>query len=399
MPMSMQAGDVLADRYRLDDLLAENGTGRFWRAHDLVLHRAVSVHLLPADDERAGAVLEAARGAGPVIDRRLLRVLDAESADGRCYVVNEWGQGDSLDILVAREGPLPPRRAAWLVAEVADTMAEAHDAGLAHGRLVPENVLIDQHGQVRIIGFGVDAALRGLPPGRVAVDEIDLAGLLYCALTGKWAGASESDVPPAPEAQGEVLRPRRVRAGIPRTLDALCDQVLNPRHARGAEGSGFSARAIRDLLHEYVGDLTGTHAPVQAPRPSNQTPTQTSPVPGTSTVPVTPVTPVTSPSSPSSPSRRSSPPSRTRRRRWPSRPRPSTCPPRRACRCSTTTTRSTGCGRAPTSRSRRRRSRSCRPSRSSHPTRPPVSPYAVRAPAAVPRRATRTTGRGTSPAT
>ena len=102
MPTSMQAGDVLAERYRLDDLLAENGAGRFWRAHDLVLHRAVSVHLLASDDERASAVLEAARGAGPVMDRRLLRVLDAESVDGRCYVVNEWGQGDSLDILVAR---------------------------------------------------------------------------------------------------------------------------------------------------------------------------------------------------------------------------------------------------------------------------------------------------------
>ena len=48
----MQAGDVLAERYRLDDLLAENGTGRFWRAHDLVLHRPVSVHVLSADDER-----------------------------------------------------------------------------------------------------------------------------------------------------------------------------------------------------------------------------------------------------------------------------------------------------------------------------------------------------------
>ena len=234
MPTSMQAGDVLAERYRLDDLLAENGTGRFWRAHDLVLHRAVAVHVLPADDERAHAVIEAARGAGPVIDRRLLRVLDAESADGRCYVVNEWGQGDSLDILLTREGPLPPRRAAWLVGEVADTLAEAHTAGLAHGRLVPENVLIDQHGQVRIIGFGVDAALRGLPPGRIGVDEIDLAGLLYCALTGKWAGASESAVPPAPEVHGEVLRPRRVRAGIPRMLDALCDQVLNPQHASRA---------------------------------------------------------------------------------------------------------------------------------------------------------------------
>ena len=287
MPTSMQAGDVLAERYRLDDLLAENGTGRFWRAHDLVLHRAVSVHLLPSDDERAGAVLEAARGAGPVMDRRLLRVLDAESAGGRCYVVNEWGQGDSLDILVAREGPLAPRRAAWLVAEVADTMAEAHTAGLAHGRLVPENVLVDQHGQIRIIGFGVDAALRGLPAGRTGVDEIDLAGLLYCALTGKWAGASESAVPPAPEVHGEVLRPRRVRAGIPRMLDALCDQVLNPQHAPGGAGSDFSARAIRDLLHDYVGDLTGTHAPVPAsvhgPRASTET----------ATVPVVPVVPVT----------------------------------------------------------------------------------------------------------
>lgn len=284
MPTSMQAGDVLADRYRLDDLLAENGTGRFWRAHDLVLHRAVSVHLLASDDERADAVLEAARSAGPVIDRRLLRVLDAESAGGRCYVVNEWGQGDSLDILVAREGPLAPRRAAWLVAEVADSMAEAHAAGLAHGRLVPENVLVDQHGQVRIIGFGVDAALRGLPAGRVGVDEIDLAGLLYCALTGKWAGASESDVPAAPEVHGEVLRPRRVRAGIPRMLDALCDQVLNPQHAPGGDGSDFSARAIRDLLHDYVGDLTGTYVAVQVPRSSTDTTT-------VSAAPVVPLTP------------------------------------------------------------------------------------------------------------
>jgi hypothetical protein len=262
VPTSLQAGDVLAERYRLDDLLAENGTGRFWRAHDLVLHRAVSVHLLAADDDRADALLTAARSTGPVMDRRLLRVLDAEVADGRCYVVNEWGQGDSLDILLTREGPLAPRRAAWVVAEVADTLTQAHALGLAHGHLTPENVLVDQHGQIRIIGFGLDAALRGLPAGRTAVDEVDLAGLLYCALTGKWAGASDSAVPPAPEVHGEVLRPRRVRAGIPRMLDALCDQVLNPQHAPGQEGSGHSARLIRDLLQDYIGELTGTHVPV-----------------------------------------------------------------------------------------------------------------------------------------
>jgi hypothetical protein len=266
VPTSKQAGDVLAARYRLDDLLAEAGSGRFWRAHDLVLHRPVAVHLLPAADERAQPMLDAARRTGPVVNRRLLRVLDAESADGLCFVVHEWGQGDSVDILLTREGPLAPRRAAWLVAEVADSLAEAHDAGLAHGCLTPGNVLVDQHGQVRLIGFGVEAALRGLPPGRTHVDEIDLAGLLYCTLTGKWAGVSDSAVPPAPEVHGQVLRPRRVRAGIPRVLDALCDQVLNP-HDASAAGQP-SAHTIRDLLLDYVGEMTGTHVPASGPRPS-----------------------------------------------------------------------------------------------------------------------------------
>jgi hypothetical protein len=290
--MSMQAGDVLAGRYRLDDLLAESGAGRFWRAHDLVLHRPVAVHILAADDDCAQPLLEAARRTGPVIDRRLLRVLDAEAADGRCFVVNEWGQGDSLDILITREGPLAPRRAAWLVAEVADSLVEAHDAGLAHGCLSPEHVLIDQHGQVRIIGFGVEAALRGLPADRVNVDEIDLAGLLYCALTGKWAGVSPSALPPAPEVHGEVLRPRRVRAGIPRVLDALCDQVLNPQ--RESDRPHPSARSIRDLLLEHVGEMTGTHVAVQGIRLNPQvsssltTPPPTSAVGPTTVVPVVP---------------------------------------------------------------------------------------------------------------
>ncbi len=278
MPTSMQAGDVLAGRYRLDDLLAENGSGRFWRAHDLVLHRAVAVHVLAADDDRAEAVLAAARSAGPVIDRRLLRVLDAEISEGRCYVVNEWGQGDSLDILLTREGPLPPRRAAWLVSEVADGIAQAHAVGLAHGHLVPENVLLDQHGQIRIIGFGVDAALRGLAAGRTGVDQIDLAGLLYCALTGTWPGVSESAVTPAPEVHGAVLRPRRVRAGIPRVLDTLCDQVLNP-DASGSAGSDNTARSICDQLRAYVGDLTGTHAAAQPVRPSTPPLPRTVPLP------------------------------------------------------------------------------------------------------------------------
>lgn len=261
MPNSVRPGDVLADRYRLVDLLTESGNGRFWRAHDRVLARHVALHVIEADDERAAGLLDAARRSATILDRHLLRVLDADQTDGLCFVVNEWGSGSSLDILLANEGPLSARRAAWLVSEVAACVAVAHETGVAHGRLAPENVLVDRTGSVRVIGFCVDAALHGLPPGRISTDVADLGGLLYSALTGKWPGVSRSDVPPAPGEHGRILRPRQVRAGIPRPLDELCDQVVNPYaahlpHTRETHDL-TTASGIRDYLSEFVGDATG----------------------------------------------------------------------------------------------------------------------------------------------
>ncbi|GAB3773908.1 protein kinase family protein [Nocardioides pacificus] len=254
MPDTIRHGDVLAGRYRLEDLLTESGEGRFWRAHDRVLARPVAVHVMASDDPRAPALLEAARRSATVSDPHLLRVLDAERREGFCYVVNEWGTGTSLDILLAAEGPLAPRRAAWIVSEVADALATGHAAGVAHGRLTPENVLIDTSGSIRVIGYAVEAALCGLPPGRRGTDIVDLVGVLYAGLTGRWAGASTSEVPAAPEEGGRVLRPRQVRAGVPRSLDHLCDEVLN---SRGAGGSvQREAAEIADLLRELVGDPT-----------------------------------------------------------------------------------------------------------------------------------------------
>src|SRR6187549_3139165 len=84
VPHATRAGDVLADRYRLVDLLSESGGGRFWRAHDRVLERHVALHVIGADDPRADGLLEAARRSATVLDQRILRVLDAERGDGMC---------------------------------------------------------------------------------------------------------------------------------------------------------------------------------------------------------------------------------------------------------------------------------------------------------------------------
>ena len=254
MPHSIRPGDELAGRYTMVDLLSENRGGLFWRAHDRVLARHVALHVIDDTDERAPHLLDAAKRSAAVVDARILRVLDADQRDGVCYVVNEWGSGKSLDNLLD-EGPMSPRRAAWIVSEVAATIARAHEVGVTHGRLVPENVMIDHNGSVKIIGFAVDAALHGLPPGRQSTDIVDLAGILYATLVGKWPGISRSRLPSAPMENGHPLRPRRVRAGVPKPLDNVCEQILSPFSAPGTHARAVETAAdIRDALTSFVGD-------------------------------------------------------------------------------------------------------------------------------------------------
>ena len=264
---SIGPGTELAGRYRLEDLLTETEGARFWRATDTVLARSVAVHAVATDDPRAEALMEAARVSATVTDPHLLRVLDCDSGEEITWVVNEWGEGLSLDRMLER-GTLPASRAAWLTREVADAIAAGHTQGVAHGRLSPESVLVTHAGAVKLIGYVVDASLETrTAPDPVygdldarESDVINLAGILYAALTGRWPGVAPSAVPSAPREGKRLLRPRQVRAGVPRTLDAICDRVLlkeASQHAMPIE----TAQEIAAALADFVGD-PGLTAPM-----------------------------------------------------------------------------------------------------------------------------------------
>lgn len=250
------AGTLLAGRYRFEDLLTEHDGAHFWRATDTVLARSVAIHAVPSDDPRAPALMEAARLSATVNDSHLLRVLDADDDGELAWVVNEWGEGLSLDLMLQR-GTLAPERAAWLTREVAEAVAAGHRQGVAHGRLNPEAVLVTHVGSVKLIGYVVDASLS--PPAPVdpgygelddrRADVVNLGGILYASLTGRWPGVAPSEVPEAPRDAHRPLRPRQVRAGVPRVLDAICDQVLQSvgsHHAR-IETAHEVAAALADF--------------------------------------------------------------------------------------------------------------------------------------------------------
>jgi hypothetical protein len=248
-------GDVLGRRYQLAELLVDAGTGGAWLAHDKVLGRSVSIHEVPDSDARAEKMRNAARAAAMASDPRLLRVLDFDVEGGTLYVVSEWGAGLTLNHAIA-QGPLNHERAARMAEHLARAMTHAHSVGVTHGRLAPENVLVDDAGEVRIVGTAIEAAMLGLPRCTVAQDTADVVGLLYAALTGRWAGRSESTVPTAPRGpDGAWLRVRQVRANVPAVLDDVVARVQKPGGSLG-DLQATLATWLGVHVEAHAGDVT-----------------------------------------------------------------------------------------------------------------------------------------------
>ncbi|MEJ7628295.1 MAG: murein biosynthesis integral membrane protein MurJ [Nocardioidaceae bacterium] len=232
----VEPGVVLAERYALEDLLAQEGDATTWRARDRVLARSVVLQIIPSSSPAAAEMLASAKRASRVADPRILQVLDAVDDGELSYVVREWTNGQSLEVVLA-EGPMSARRSTFLLREVAGAISTAHKMGLRHRRLAPDTVVLTKSSGVKVLGLGTLAALR-TDPAEMGDPELadtrDLGRLLYACLTARWPGGSAGTLPAAPTEHGKLLRPRQVRAGVPRTLDVLCDRILgNP--PRGGE--------------------------------------------------------------------------------------------------------------------------------------------------------------------
>jgi putative peptidoglycan lipid II flippase len=274
---ALASGDVLAHRYELQDLVSEKLGSATWRAHDQTLNRNVGIEVLPSSDARAAHFLDAARQSTAVTDPRFLRVLDLiPDEQAHHLVVREWARAFPLD-QVLLQSSLPNRRAATVVAEVAEALAHAHENGVFHRRLSPHQVLLKQSGAVRVVGLGVATALA--PAGHhdsaadlVAHEHEDVEGLgrlLYACLTSRWPGGPADGLEPAPTEHGRLLRPRQVRAGVSRDIDSVCDRILGmpPRdHLPRLITAADIARTLRlsgedEDLHDDQPSLTGASSP------------------------------------------------------------------------------------------------------------------------------------------
>jgi eukaryotic-like serine/threonine-protein kinase len=198
-------GRLLDGRYEVTQRLARGGMATVYRAIDTRLTRTVAVkvmHIGLGDDaEFARKFDREARAAAKLSHPNVVSVFDQgqdrEGANSRPYIVMEYVEGETLRDVLNREAPMPPSRALEIMEPVLAALAAAHNAGLVHRDVKPENVLISDRGQIKVADFGLAKAVSSqtntatqglligtvsyLPPELVMSGQADARSDVYSA--------------------------------------------------------------------------------------------------------------------------------------------------------------------------------------------------------------------------
>lgn len=293
-------GEVIAERYDLEELIDHGGMSSVYRGHDRLLERTVALKVLHAhfgdDAEYVERFRREARAVAQLSHPNIVTVIDRGSSDGHQFIVFEFVDGENLKQLVERIGPMPVDRVLELGIQIADALAFAHAHDLVHRDVKPQNVLLDSAGDAKVTDFGIARSLdveRGVTqtgtvlgtsnylspeqaagqPVTPATDVYSLGVVLYELLTGEVPFHGDNLVAVAMKHVTE--HPPNLldqRADVPPRLAQAVERALEKDPAQRFVSMDAFANELRRCLDELGGPETertlirGTPV-VAAPRP------------------------------------------------------------------------------------------------------------------------------------
>src|SRR5438105_5143381 len=155
----LAAGSRLGDRYSIVQQLGEGGMGEVYLARDHELDRDVALKVIRVDLASHPAILDRFKReiqlSSNITHKNVLRVYDLGEAAGVKFLTMEYVDGQDLAAVMRREGRLPLPRVLEIFRQICEGLAAAHDRGVIHRDLKPQNILIDRRGRVLIADFGL----------------------------------------------------------------------------------------------------------------------------------------------------------------------------------------------------------------------------------------------------
>lgn len=281
--------------YNLLELIGRGALGEVYRGRDTKVGRTVAVKILDpsliADDTRRMALFDEARLAATLSHPNIATLFEASEANGVHYFAYEFAAGAPLRAEMGGR-PMNPKRAVELCLQIADALADGHAAGILHGDLRPETIVVTGKGSAKLLDFGMWRWTRGglvrraaarapesLPPEDAAIvsymapeqalggevdgraDLFSLGTIFYEMLTGRHPFTA----PSVPDTVMNVVRatpgaPSTGRKDVPEELDGIVAKALaKPLEGRFQSAASFSAalRGVSTVLDIHEADHTG----------------------------------------------------------------------------------------------------------------------------------------------
>ncbi|HPA61621.1 MAG TPA: protein kinase, partial [Clostridia bacterium] len=270
-------GVLLMGRYRLEERIGEGGMAAVYRALDLRTGHRVAVKFLrqelQANQEFLDRFRREATAASRMSHHNIVNLLDIGDNPSAPYLVFEFVDGKTLKEIIAEHGKLPQGTAVQIAIRILSALRHAHEAGVIHRDIKPQNVLVDRQGYIKVSDFGIarmvdtntqDGESRQSVMGSVhyfspeqargetataASDLYSVGCVLYEMLTGRMPFEGETQVSLA--MQHLQAEPRPVRELAPEVSAAVA-AVVHKALAKDPAARYPSALLMAQALHDAL---------------------------------------------------------------------------------------------------------------------------------------------------